>query len=104
MRSGASSRNTTPSSSGSRNRKGGGAMRAGREGCGVLANRKRVDAHLFFDIFNPAPFWERVKPIVAGMRKSRPHIYENFERLAAQRQRWTRKRGPQATPKPGRVT
>jgi hypothetical protein len=68
--------------------------------CGVLVNRKLLDADLFFDIFNPAPFWERVKPIVQGMRKSRPHIYENFERLADQRRRWTRRRGPKFTPKP----
>ena len=35
--------------------------------CGVLVNRKLLDADLFFDIFNPAPFWERAKPIVEGM-------------------------------------
>lgn len=61
---------------------------------GVLVNRKLLDADLFFDLFNPTPYWERAKPIVEGMRKTRPHIYENFERLAGQRKQWAEKRPP----------
>jgi len=62
---------------------------------GVLVNRKLLDADLFFDVFNPTPYWERAKPIVEGMRKSRPHIYENFERLDEQRRQWVKKRPPE---------
>ncbi len=66
---------------------------------GVLVNRKLLDADLFFDVFNPTPYWERAKPIVVGMRKNRPHIYENFERLAEQREQWVKKRPPEVRPK-----
>nr|MBI3612991.1 hypothetical protein [Nitrospirota bacterium] len=66
---------------------------------GVLVNRKLLNADLFFDVFNPTPFWERAKPVVEGMRKTRPHIYENFERLHAQRQHWAERRPPKVTPK-----
>lgn len=59
---------------------------------GVLIGRKLLDADLFFDVFNPAPYWQRAKPIVEGMRKARPHIYENFERLDEQRKHWAEKR------------
>ncbi len=59
---------------------------------GVLVVRKLLDADLFFDVFNPAPYWERAKPIVEGMRKARPHIYENFERLDVQRRQWAERR------------
>jgi len=67
---------------------------------GVLVNRKLLDADLFFDLFNPTPYWNRAQPIVEGMRKSRPHIYENFERLAEQRQRWAERRPLKFRPKP----
>jgi len=58
---------------------------------GVLVGRRLLGADLFFDVFNPTPYWERAKPIVEGMRKARPHIYENFERLDAQRRQWAEK-------------
>lgn len=66
---------------------------------GVLVHRKLLGADLFFDVFNPTPYWERAKPIVEGMRKTRPHIYENFERLDASRRQWAGKRSPTVTPK-----
>ena len=66
---------------------------------GVLVSREILDADLFFDVFNPAPYWERAKPIVEGMRKARPHIYENFERLDEQRRQWAEKRPSRITPK-----
>ena len=66
---------------------------------GVLIGRKLLDADLFFDVFNPAPYWERARPIVEGMRKTRPHIYENFERLDQQRRRWAEKRPSRIKPK-----
>ncbi len=66
---------------------------------GVLVGRKLLDADLFFDVFNPAPYWEHAKPIVEGMRKTRPHIYENFERLDEQRRRWAGKRPSKIKPK-----
>ncbi|HEV8663131.1 MAG TPA: hypothetical protein VGT06_08340 [Candidatus Methylomirabilis sp.] len=66
---------------------------------GVLVNRKLLSADLFFDVFNPAPYWERARPIVEGMRKARPHIYENFEGLVAKRREWAAKRPAQGRAK-----
>jgi len=43
-------------------------------------------------MFNPTPFWQKAKPIVKGMRKKRPHIYENFESLNDKRLAWAKKR------------
>jgi hypothetical protein len=34
---------------------------------GVLVNRRMLSEDLFFDVFNPTPFWERARPIVEGM-------------------------------------
>ncbi len=66
---------------------------------GVLVNRRMLSEDLFFDVFNPTPFWERAKPIVEGMRQARPHIYENFELLSEKRKRWSEKRPPKVRPK-----
>ena len=66
---------------------------------GVLVNRRMLSEDLFFDVFNPTPFWERAKPIVEGMRQARPHIYENFELLSEKRKRWSEKRPPEVRPK-----
>jgi hypothetical protein len=43
-------------------------------------------------MFNPTPFWEKAKPIVEGMRRKRPHIYENFEILNNKRLKWRKRR------------
>ena len=53
-----------------------------------------MDQTLYFDIFNPTPFWGYIqsKPIVDGMRTKRPHIYENFELLNNKRLSWAKKR------------
>ncbi len=59
---------------------------------GVLMNHGLIDPDLYFDIFNPSPFWHKAKPIVNGMREKRPHIYENFEILNNKRQNWAKKR------------
>ena len=59
---------------------------------GVLVSYGLIDQNLYFDIFNPTPFWNKVKPIVEGMRTKRPHIYENFELLNNKRLSWTKKR------------
>lgn len=59
---------------------------------GVLVNSRLIDQNLYFDVFNTTPFWEKAKPIVEGMRKSRPHIYENFELLNKKRVAWAKKR------------
>jgi hypothetical protein len=64
---------------------------------GVLVGRRLLRADLFFDVFNLTPYWERAKPIVEGMRKARPHIYGNFERLDAQRRQWAEKRPRKGT-------
>ena len=60
---------------------------------GVLVSYGLIDQNLYFDIFNPNPFWNKAKPIVEGMRTKRPHIYENFELLNNKRLSWTKKRG-----------
>ena len=59
---------------------------------GVFVRHGLIDQDLYFDIFNPTPFWNRAKPIVKGMRPKRPHIYENFELLNNKRLSWTKKR------------
>ena len=59
---------------------------------GVLVSYGLIDQNLYFDIFNPNPFWNKAKPIVEGMRTKRPHIYENFELLNNKRLSWTKKR------------
>jgi hypothetical protein len=59
---------------------------------GVLVSYKIIDEKLYFDMFNPTPFWEKAKPIVEGMRNKRPHIYENFELLNNKRLKWRKKR------------
>jgi hypothetical protein len=59
---------------------------------GVLVRRRLVNSELFFDVFNPSPYWQRAKAIVDGMRGDRAHIYENFEFLANMRKEWARSR------------
>jgi hypothetical protein len=59
---------------------------------GVLLKNKMVAADLYFDIFNPTPFWHKARPIVEGMREKRPFIYENFQMLSESRALWTKKR------------
>ena len=61
---------------------------------GVLVNHGLVDQNLYFDIFNPTPFWNKAKPIVEGMRSKRsdPFYYENFESLNDKRLSWKKKR------------
>ena len=59
---------------------------------GYLVNSRLIDQKLYFDVFNPAPFWEKCRVIVEGMRNHRPHIYENFESLSSRRLEWQKKR------------
>ena len=61
---------------------------------GVLVNHGLIDQDLYFDIFNPTPFWNKAKPIVEGMRSKRsdPFYYENFESLNSKRLNWKKKR------------
>jgi hypothetical protein len=59
---------------------------------GVLVNTRLIDQNIYFDVFNPTPYWQKAKPIVEGMRKERPHIYENFELLNNKRLVWTKTR------------
>ena len=61
---------------------------------GVLVNRGLIDQNLYFEIFNPTPFWNKAKPIIEGMRngKSDSHYYENFESLNSKRLSWKKKR------------
>jgi hypothetical protein len=59
---------------------------------GVLLNSKLIDQKIYFEVFNPTPFWEKSKAIIEGMRKSRPHIYENFESLMIKRFEWQKRR------------
>ena len=59
---------------------------------GTLVSHGLIDQDLYFEIFNPSPFWNKAKPIVEGMRSKRPHIYENFESLNSERLSWKEKR------------
>lgn len=59
---------------------------------GTLINHGLINPDIYFDIFNPTPFWHKAKPIVEGMRETRPHIYENFEMLSEKRNNWIKKR------------
>ena len=61
---------------------------------GVLLDRGLIDQNLYFEIFNPTPFWNKAKPIIEGMRngKSDSHYYENFESLNSKRLSWKQKR------------
>ena len=61
---------------------------------GVLLKHGLIDENLYFDIFNPTPFWNKAKPIVEGMRSKRsdPFYYENFESLIVKRLSWKKKR------------
>jgi hypothetical protein len=59
---------------------------------GTLVKRQLVDANLYFDVFNPTPFWHKAKPIIEGMRQARPFIYENFELLNQMKLEWSQKR------------
>ena len=51
-----------------------------------------INQNLYFDMFNPTPFWEKASLIVEGMRNKRPHIYENFELLSNKRLSWRKRR------------
>jgi len=59
---------------------------------GVLVNTRLIDQNIYFDVFNPNPYWQKARLIVEGMRKERPHIYENFEVLNNKRRLWTKRR------------
>jgi hypothetical protein len=60
---------------------------------GVLVNRRMIDQNLYFEIFNPTPFWNKAKPIIEGMRSKRSDFhYENFELLNSKRLSWKKKR------------
>jgi hypothetical protein len=64
---------------------------------GVLVNHRLVDPNLYFDIFNPTPFWNKARPIIEGMRRKRSdsYYYENFESLNNKRLNWKKKRSKQ---------
>ena len=59
---------------------------------GVLVSHKMIDQDLYFDMFNPSPFWQKAKLVLEGMRTKRPHIYENFESLNDRRLKWAKLR------------
>jgi len=53
------------------------------EGIGVLLHRKLVDVDLIWELFAVRMYWEKMKPIVEGLRKqfNQPNLYEWFEYL-----------------------
>ena len=59
---------------------------------GVLVNHGLIDQGLYFEIFNPTPFWNKARPIIEGMKIDRPYIYENFESLNSKRFSWKKER------------
>jgi hypothetical protein len=54
------------------------------EGNGILLKRKLVDVDLIRNLFNVVSWWEKLKPIIYGVREERhqPEYYEWFEYLA----------------------
>jgi hypothetical protein len=64
---------------------------------GVLVDHRLVDPNLYFDIFNPTPFWNKARPIIEGMRRKRSdsYYYKNFESLNNKRLIWKKKRSKQ---------
>ncbi|MDQ3084221.1 MAG: hypothetical protein M3Q77_05325 [Thermoproteota archaeon] len=58
---------------------------------GTLISHGLIAPDIYFDIFNPSPFWHKAKSIVEGMRETRPQIYENFENLSEKRSNWKKK-------------
>jgi hypothetical protein len=58
---------------------------------GTLINHGLITTDIYFDIFNPGPFWHKAKPIIEGMRETRPQIYKNFENLSERRANWKEK-------------
>ncbi len=59
---------------------------------GTLINHGLINPDIYFDIFNPSPFWHKSKPIIEGMRETRPYISENFEMLSEKRNNRKKKR------------
>ena len=59
---------------------------------GTLISHGLITADIYFDIFNPTPFWLKAKPIIEGMREKRPFIYENFELLNEMKLKWAKRR------------
>ena len=59
---------------------------------GTIIKHKLMDPDLYFDMFNPTPFWQKAEPIIKGIRKKRPYIYENFEYLTNKRLSWVKRR------------
>ena len=59
---------------------------------GTLVKRRLIDTNLYFDVFNPSPFWQKAKSIIKGMRETRPFIYENFELLNEMKLKWAKRR------------
>jgi hypothetical protein len=59
---------------------------------GALVKRQLIDTNLYFDVFNPSPFWQKAKSIIEGMREKRPFIYENFELLNEMKLKWAKRR------------
>ena len=57
---------------------------------GTLISHGLIPADIYL-IFNPSPFWLKARPIIEGMRETRPHIYENFENLIEKRTNWKEK-------------
>ena len=60
---------------------------------GVLIEHGMIEEDLYFDMFNPTPFWKKAEKTVIGMRNKRPHIYEDFELLNKKRESWRQKKG-----------
>src|SRR5919202_181153 len=60
---------------------------------GVLVNHGLIDQNIYFEIFNPTPFWKKAKPIIVGIRSKRSDShYENFESLNSKRLGWKEKK------------
>lgn len=62
---------------------------------GVLINKDLLSEDLVFDLYG-SMLWEKVEPIVHGMRKDRnmPRLFENYEVCAKKYPMWAEKNPP----------
>ena len=38
---------------------------------GVIISHRMIDPDIYFDMFNPTPFWNKAAPAIEGMRKKK---------------------------------
>lgn len=61
--------------------------------CGVLLKNEILDEDLFFELTYPSNLWEKMEPIIKGIRKDygMPFLWEGFEYAAKRHNQWLAK-------------